>query len=128
MKFFWLSKYYSLNILLYFSIFANFVYIFFAFYLFKIRTCSGLLCFFDPLVYSLFYYFGCITIVFILSISLLMEYNFYRLKKSSNNHYILENNFFKKLIIFISSFCFLLIFFVFFIILKILLYIGANID
>ena len=74
MKFFNLSKFYVLNILAYFSLVANFVYVFYAIYLFKFKNCSGLLAEFEPLVYTGIYYFYCALIIVVLFLFIFIEF------------------------------------------------------
>ena len=127
MKLFSLSKYYSLNILCYFSLFANVVYIFYAIYLFKIRTCNGLLCMLDPFIYSLFYYFICITITILLVIALLIEV-FLRKSKKDNEFSVSKYKVLKNIMFVLGFFSFILLYLMFFYILNFLINVSANID
>lgn len=128
MKFFGLSKYYSLNILLYFSLVANILYVFYAIYLFNIKSCTGLLCVLDPFVYSLFYYLVCIFIVAIFFILLCIEYILQKSKKVKNNIKVIENILLKRVLFFIGGSSLLFLVLMFFTILIFLLNISANID
>ena len=128
MNIFWLSKYCSFNILLYFSLFANILYIFYAIYLFKIKIFNGLLCVIDAFIYSWFYYFICIIVVCFLAVILLIERFLYKLNKLQNNHVVLEKSNLKSFIFSICIFCFVLLFLVFFTISTLLLNISSHID
>ena len=128
MNLFWLSKYFSFNLLLYFSLFSNIIYFFLAIYLFKIRTCNGLFCELDPYIYSLFYFCCCIAIIFILLITLLIEYFLNKSKKININHKSLTNKFLKFSIFSICNFCIIFTFFMFLYFLKFLLFVSSNID
>jgi len=128
MNIFWLSKYYSFNILLYFSLFANILYIFYAIYLFKIKICNGVLCVVDPFIYSWFYYFICIIIVCFFALILLIEHFIYKLNKLQNNHVVIEKSNLKSFIFSICIFCLVLLFLLFFAISILLLNISSSID
>ena len=128
MNIFWLSKYCSFNILLYFSLFANILYIFYAIYLFKIKIFNWLLCVIDAFIYSWFYYFICIIVVCFLAVILLIERFLYKLNKLQNNHVVLEKSNLKSFIFSICIFCFVLLFLVFFTISALLLNISSHID
>lgn len=107
--------------------FANIVYVFYAIYLFKIRTCNGLLCSIDPYIYSLFYYFICITIAILLVIALLIEL-FLRKSKKDNELSVSKYKVLKNFMLILGTFNFIILCFVFFYILNFLMDITASID
>ena len=91
MKFFNLSKFYVLNILAYFSLVANFVYVFYAIYLFKFKNCSGLLAEFEPLVYTGIYYFYCALIIVVLFLFIFIEFMLRKTGKIKTYNQLLTN-------------------------------------
>ena len=107
--------------------FANIVYVFYAIYLFKIRTCNGLLCSIDPYIYSLFYYFICIAIAILIVIALLIEL-FLRKSKKDNELSVSKYKVLKNFMLILGTFNFIILCFVFFYILNFLMDITASID
>ncbi len=128
MKNFNLSKFYVLNILAYFSLLANFIYVFYAIYLFKFKELSDFFAELEPFICTGIYYLCCAFIIVILLVLALIEFCLRKIGKIKTYNQLPENKNLAKSILSLSIIGVLFVYSVLFFLLHLFLEISSKID
>lgn len=128
MKLFNLSKFYVLNVLAYFSLIANFIYVFYAIYLFKFKELSEFFAELEPFICTGIYYICCALVIVILLVLALIEFGLRKIGKIKTYNQLPENKKLAKSIFVLSIIGVLFVYFVLFFLLHLFVEISSKID